>query len=1003
MATSETTVPTGAAPKRRWLKKLLFVFAGLIVLLVIAWFVLTSEAFFKGSILPRIGKAMNATLTADAASISPFSQVTLRGVKLQTTGTEPLLTVTELRARYSLTAMLGGNIKVDEVLIDSPVVTVIESADGTRNTDALSQSATPGAKEPKPASSGASKPPQVDLKQFNLKNATVRYIRNYAGGTRDLVEINGINITLNDVKNGAAGKLDFALAAKAELNPPDAAQRGSLQLKHDGKYTFALGPDLMPTQITGSDRTDVTQASGVLADLADAGVDMVADMTPTEIKAVTLTFRKATTALGELRVSGPFDAVKREGKLNLTLSGVDHKLLNMAGGVTGMDFGSTTLNASNLVEIANGGSIVAIAGRLGLRDFQVTRANQTTPKVEFSADYAVAVDTTKSVTVLQSLNLNAQQSGRPLLKADLLKPMTIAPGSATNAAAGSVLNLNLQDLNLAEWKALAGTNDLAGTIGLSGTLRSDGVLISTEMTGTFKDIALDPMESYSCILRLRAGFKLKPGGFGTGGQLTVGNLVRRMGTNTPQVFPGTVVDFTLTSSNDVFELERLLLAPAPTSRAHNELLVTGRVDMSKPDAITGNLKLNAGSVDVTPYYDLFTEASAPRPAAAGSSTPADAGKEPEAMTLPFRGFTVDATIGRLYLREIEITNLLAGTKLDGGKVSVKPLECVLNGAPVKGSLDLNLGVPGFQYEFTFDASQVPMAPLVNSYQPERKGQIAGTATATAQLKGAGVTGANLQKNLTGQFDLVATNLNLSMGNVRTPVIKAIINIVAGIPNAIRNPTAAVGNLLGGLLGAKNESGGVMDDLMKSPVNAIVAHGTAGDGKIELKQAFVESPAFRGEATGAIDIATVLSNSVMHFPVSVSLGKAVSDNLGLSPANTPTNAVYVPLPDFVKMKGTLGLPKPDVNYLVIAKLALKSGGGILGNTGGAATEKVGGALGAVESLLGGQKQSTTTDTNSIPTTNTPTANPAGELIRGLGGLLGGQKKPAPTNPPAPPNP
>jgi len=151
MATSETTVPKAEKPKRGWLKKLLFVFGAFFVLLIIAWFVVTSESFFKGTILPRVGKAMNATITADSASMSPFSQVILRGVKIQTTGTEPLLTVTELRARYSLTAMMGGNIKVDEVLIDSPAVTVIENANGTRNTDPLMQaSAQPNAKESKP-------------------------------------------------------------------------------------------------------------------------------------------------------------------------------------------------------------------------------------------------------------------------------------------------------------------------------------------------------------------------------------------------------------------------------------------------------------------------------------------------------------------------------------------------------------------------------------------------------------------------------------------------------------------------------------------------------------------------------------------------------------------------------------------------------------------------------------------------------------------------------------
>jgi len=107
-------------------------------------------------------------------------------------------------------------------------------------------------------------------------------------------------------------------------------------------------------------------------------------------------------------------------------------------------------------------------------------------------------------------------------------------------------------------------------------------------------------------------------------------------------------------------------------------------------------------------------------------------------------------------------------------------------------------------------------------------------------------------------------------------------------------------------------------------------GTAGGGKIELKQAYVESMAFHGEATGAIEIANVLTNSVLRFPVTVSLNKAVTDKLGLTPSDTPTNAVFVALPEFLKMSGTLGNPKSNPDYVVLAKIALKSAGGMGGD-------------------------------------------------------------------------
>jgi hypothetical protein len=44
---------------------------------------------------------MNAEVTVDDASISPFSAVTLRNLKVRTTGDQPLISAAEVRLRYS--------------------------------------------------------------------------------------------------------------------------------------------------------------------------------------------------------------------------------------------------------------------------------------------------------------------------------------------------------------------------------------------------------------------------------------------------------------------------------------------------------------------------------------------------------------------------------------------------------------------------------------------------------------------------------------------------------------------------------------------------------------------------------------------------------------------------------------------------------------------------------------------------------------------------------------
>jgi hypothetical protein len=431
--------------------------------------------------------------------------------------------------------------------------------------------------------------------------------------------------------------------------------------------------------------------------------------------------------------------------------------------------------------------------------------------------------------------------------------------------------------------------------------------------------------------------------------------------------------------------------------------------MSDTNGIQGNLKLVADSLDFTSYYDLFmgakpaagtgaatapapTRAPAPAPAAASSA----ANQEPEAIKLPFRNFTAEATIRRLYLHEIEIADWQTTVKIDGGHVVMNPFKLALNGAPVSTTLDMDLGVPGWKYDWSLSAQAIPLAPLVNSFQPDRKGQIGGTVSAQAKLAGAGITGASLQKNLAGQFDMNMTNLNLSVVNIKSPVLKTLVNVVAGIPELVKNPTGAASSLIGGLLGKAGTSGGLADDLQRSPIDTIVARGAVGTGQVTLQQATVQSPAFQANATGTITLASVLTNSALEIPVSVSLSQPIAQKLALASGPTTTNATYVKLPDFYTMEGTVGVPKNKINYLALAGTLGKSGLGAVQGLGG----NVGGVLGNVlgntsstnqsDSKVGGLLQGILG--NSAPgATNAPATTNQSPANRLLDGLFGPKKK------------
>ena len=133
----------------------------LLILLVLAYFVGTSGAFLKSVVLPRVGKAMNATVTVDDLSLSPFSSVSIKGLKVATQGDTPLLTAAEIQVRYSLVDILGGKLTLHELRVESPMIQIVPTADGKDNLAPLLANPTPTkpSTESKPAMK-LIKPPQ---------------------------------------------------------------------------------------------------------------------------------------------------------------------------------------------------------------------------------------------------------------------------------------------------------------------------------------------------------------------------------------------------------------------------------------------------------------------------------------------------------------------------------------------------------------------------------------------------------------------------------------------------------------------------------------------------------------------------------------------------------------------------------------------------------------------------------------------------------------------------
>lgn len=489
------TSDTAPSPKRHgWLFKLGIAAGVLVVLVIILYFVATSGAFIKGFILPRVAKSVHADITVSELSLSPWSEVEIKGLKVTPEGREPLLEAQTVRARYSLMDILHGRIVVSEVTLDSPVITLVQKADGSSNLDPLTQKS--GAAKPATATATttASKPVQLDIKNINIKNARFELASTGTNGAKQTIRVSEFNLSIDKLQNGQPTqiKLDSAVLLDQVAGGANALA-ANLEAKLGGSFEVRLSSALSPESAGGKLRVDVSKATGSMAALAALGVGLDCDWTPTEVRKLGLHLEQSNAPLADLTVSGPFSAQTMEGKLKVALSGVDRKALGLVGASMGIDFNKTTIRSTNEVELRKKGTEIAVNGQFNLDDFSATllAKKQTTPTLNLGAAYQVTVDRAGKSALIQKLDLNGAANQNNFLKASLSKPMPISWGVGASTPDEAALDLSITSFNLADWQAFA--SDLAPSGTLDSTVRviskGGGKQIDLDLTTQLRDFS----------------------------------------------------------------------------------------------------------------------------------------------------------------------------------------------------------------------------------------------------------------------------------------------------------------------------------------------------------------------------------------------------------------------------------------------------------------------------------------------------------------------------------
>src|SRR5688500_350940 len=233
--------------------------------------------------------------------------------------------------------------------------------------------------------------------------------------------------------------------------------------------------------------------------------------------------------------------------------------------------------------------------------------------------------------------------------------------------------------------------------------------------------------------------------------------------------------------------------------------------------------------------------------------------------------------------------------------------------------NFNVGKPGYIYQLGFNAKDVPLAPLANSLELVNSNQLQGTFVADASLRGTGITGPSLKRNLGGKLNFSLTNVNYTVGG---PKLR---RILVPISLALKAP-----------------------ELAETPINWVSGQTVISNGIVHVQNAAVESEAFLAKLAGTVTLENVTSNSTINLPMDFSLRRSLAEKAKILPANTPEDAKYASLGNIYSVRGTIGDPQPDANKTALGLIAAQGVAGAIGD------ENVQKAVGVVGNIFGGTK-------------------------------------------------
>lgn len=204
-----------AKGKRKFLKNFIITISSLLVLILVAFWMITSSFFITGVILPMVSDSIDLQIDAEHVDLSIFKSRLKAKNLLIWSGKTPLLKAEKLDGGFSLFDLLAGRFVFRDVLLDKAIITIARDPKGKWNYEDPQQvvsnivikktiSAAPSAKGSK---NDDDEKIFIDLKNIQITNSSFILALGDITRAPDRMEFQNLNINLPEFKNNKASTL----------------------------------------------------------------------------------------------------------------------------------------------------------------------------------------------------------------------------------------------------------------------------------------------------------------------------------------------------------------------------------------------------------------------------------------------------------------------------------------------------------------------------------------------------------------------------------------------------------------------------------------------------------------------------------------------------------------------------------------------------------------------------------------------------------------------------